>query len=655
MSRKTTADTLMQRMQDLESELADLKRVTSSIHSSHIYKDEISSIYHDQLLNFISDGITVLDQSGIILYVNKPAETTFNFAAAELIGKRISDFVVSVGKDTAYLQSICKSFKHHPPKTGEYLIHLANRKQLTVHLKFALRRDPLSSAKHLWIIHRDLTKEKQLKDELNRYKERLENLTQNLPDLILNVDLNGTILFINPDHKRKNINEVVGTSIYDHMLPEDHEQTRTKIKKVFDTGKEEISDCSWIGSDSIVRWYTTRITPIKHDNQVIAAALNARDNSEKKKTEEELKNLQNMLDSVLRPIPGTLVILDKKNNVMASNWQGFKKQHSSSQNEKHKCQDLCFQNDFSKNDCHAKKVFETGKPVKVEVFNATDNGYKEIRAYPVLNDLGSVRYVVEHIQDITQRKKSEEKVGTTTPKTEAAQRLNNEFLSKISHELKTPMIGILGFSKLGIERYKKVTKEKLKGYFKTILESGEKLQTLLNNLVDLSQLEMGDTQYDYQNEKLSMVTTIILNEMFTVLNKNRIKVDFQKPDFSDHVIIDVDRIGKVVRNLVTNAVKFSKPDSTIKIEINEINDQIQFAVTDTGKGIPHDELTIIFDKFGQNDHNRSNDRGLGLAISKKIITDHKGKIWAENHPSEGSVFLFNLPKSAVNKSIKGRP
>ena len=152
------------------------------------------------------------------------------------------------------------------------------------------------------------------------------------------------------------------------------------------------------------------------------------------------------------------------------------------------------------------------------------------------------------------------------------------------------MIGILGFSKLGVERYKKVTKEKLKSYFTTILESGEKLQILLNNLVDLSQLEVGKIDYDLQNEKLSMVTTIILNEMFTLLNERRIKVDFQKPDFSDHVLVDVDRIGKVIRNLITNAIKFSKPGTSIKLKISRQKDQILFSVIDTGDGIPENEI-----------------------------------------------------------------
>jgi signal transduction histidine kinase len=373
--------------------------------------------------------------------------------------------------------------------------------------------------------------------------------------------------------------------------------------------------------------------------------LNARDNSEKKETEEELKHSQKLLDSVLQSIPGTLVVLDKKLNILASNWHGIKKFKPSSSNEKSKCYQLYWHRNTPCDECHARKVFLSGKPVKVEMFTKKDNGYKEIRAYPVMSDVGTVRYVIEHIQDITLRKKSEEKMMLAKLKTEATNQLKTDFLSKINHELKTPMIGILGFSKLGIERHKTVTKEKLKNYFSTILESGEKLQILLNDLVDISQLEVGKMEYDFQKEPLSMVTTIILNEMFTMLKECKITVDYKKLGFCDHVEVDVDRIGKVIRNLVTNAIKFSRPDSTIKIRISDTNNQVQFSVTDTGERIPEAEMDQIFEKFSQNSRTKSSSGGreLGLVISKKIIIDHKGRIWAENGPTEGTVFKFTLP------------
>ncbi|MCG8334687.1 MAG: PAS domain S-box protein [Proteobacteria bacterium] len=648
MPRKTNTDRLIQRMRDLENELANLKRVTSNIHSSYLYNEEIGFFNHDPLLDLISDGITVLDQSGIILYVNDSAAIIFDHPSEELVGKAIVDYVSSVGADTEFLDSLYKSFEEEPPKSGEYIVNFSDHRKAMVHLTFTMKNDPLSGANHLWIITRDLTKEKQLEDELKSSRERLDRLIENLPDLVVNVDLNGCILFINPQTKQEETDEIIGTSIYDYILPEDHERIREKMALVFDSGEEAIYDSSWISSDGIVRWFTTRAIPIKHDSQVIAATLTARDSSDKKKTEEELKNSQNMLESVLQSIPGTLVVLDKKYNILASNWHGLKKHQSKHPDAKNKCHELYWHRDKPCKECYARKVFESGKPIRTEIFNKNDNGYKEIRVYPVLNDLGAVRYVIEHIQDITQRKQSEEKMLIAKLKTEAAQQLKTDFLSKVSHELKTPMIGILGFSKLGVERYKKVTKEKLKSYFTTILESGEKLQILLNNLVDLSQLEVGNIDYDFQNEKLSMVTTIILNEMFTLLNENRIAVDFHKPDFSDLVHIDVDRIGKVIRNLITNAVKFSKPDTSITLDISRHKDQILFSVVDTGDGIPENELELIFEKFIQSSRTKSNSdgRGLGLAISKQIVTDHKGEIWAENHPKGGSAFKFVLPVSS---------
>ncbi len=646
MTEKIASDHLQTRIFELEKELETLREKHNRIQSSSIFrKAEIQKVEED-LLDSLSNGFIILNEDCKILFVNKAAEALYGDAKQGIVGEKISKLLVEVEDQPDFEEILRKSFGGELPALGKRRVKLSNDNEVYLDFSFSINDNPLNKSRQLII---QLTDDQRAIEEFQTPKAQINPPDENDPDIILNVDHNGTILFVNPSSKNLNPAEAAGKTIYDYVLPENHQIIRERIKTTFQTAEESQYDLAGIGSDGILRWYSTRIFPIKHDDEVIAVTLGLRDNSEKKETEEELKRSQSFLDTVFDSIPGTVVILDRKMNIVTCNWHGSGKLKLETGDEKKKCYELYWNRAEPCDNCHARKVFETGEPVIVELFNKFENLHKEIRAFPVLNDVGVVRYVIEHVQDITRHKENEEQLKLATQKTRAAQRIKADFLSKIGHELKTPMIGILGFAKLGMERYKKNNKEKLKSYFSTIYESALKLQVLLNNLLDLSQLEVRNMGYDFQTEKLSMVTTIILNDMFVMLKDNNIKLKFNKPDFSDHVKMDVDKIGKVIKNLMLNAIKYSKSGSKIKVEILEEEEEfIKFAVSDTGNGIPENELDMIFEKFQQGSENEKNSggTGLGLAISKKIIDDHDGKIWAENNARGGSTFRFLLPKKS---------
>ncbi|MBU2515112.1 PAS domain S-box protein [bacterium] len=653
MTEKPAAEDLRIRILELESELKILREKHNSIQASSIFRTPEIKQIEENLLDSLTSGFTILDENCKILFINKTAEKLFGISKREIIGQNISKLIVKVEGQPDFEKSLRKAFWGDLPIFGKSRIKLFNDNELYLDLSFTININPINESRQLIIQQREFSDDQIAVEELQRCKDQLNSPIGNDPDIILNVDHDGTILFINHTSKNLNPEEAIGKPIYNYALPKDHQMIRDQIRTTFQTGKEGCYESAGIGSDGIVRWYSTRIIPIKHDDEVIAVTLGLHDNSEKKEAEEELKKSQTLLNTVFDSIPGTVMVLDRKMNIIASNWRGMEKLEAINPDENVKCHELYWQRDEPCVDCHLKKVFETGKPLTTELFNKCNNAHKQIRAYPVLNDLGIVRYVIKHVEDITLHKENEEKLKVAIQKGQAAQRIKADFLSKIGHELKTPMIGILGFAKLGMERYKKNNKEKLKSYFSTIYESALKLQVLLNNLLDLSQLEVKNMGYDFQTEKLSMVTTIILNDMFVMLKDNNIKLKYNKPDFSDHVKMDVDQIGKVIKNLMLNAIKYSKSGSQIKVEILEEDKYVQFAISDSGNGIPENELDMIFKKFKQGSENEKNSggTGLGLAISKKIITDHKGVIWAENNTKGGSTFKFLLPKESEVETL----
>ncbi len=229
---------------------------------------------------------------------------------------------------------------------------------------------------------------------------------------------------------------------------------------------------------------------------------------------------------------------------------------------------------------------------------------------------------------------------------EAANAAKSEFLANMSHELRTPMQGILGFSKLGFDKYGIISAEKVKGFFNEINTSGQRLLHLLNDLLDLSRLESRKEQYDFEKTDLSPLVTIILNELQVLIEEKGIIIEFRKPAFSEEVLADREKILQVLRNLISNAIKFCTESGKIKIEIARQDDRMKLSVIDNGIGIPEKELDMVFDKFIQSSRSKSaaGGTGLGLAISKSIVVAHRGRIWAENNPEGGAIFSFVLPQ-----------
>ena len=229
---------------------------------------------------------------------------------------------------------------------------------------------------------------------------------------------------------------------------------------------------------------------------------------------------------------------------------------------------------------------------------------------------------------------------------EEANKSKSDFLANISHELRTPMQGILGFSDLGIKRLGLVSKDKLKNYFTEIGNSGSRLLSLINNLLDLTKLDAGKEDYDFTQENLSNLVKIIINEFIPLAEDKSITIEFQNPELNALAEVDAEKVLQVLRNLVSNAVKFSGPQSTIDIKITDQNADVCLSITDHGVGVPANERDEIFEKFAQSSRTKSHagGTGLGLAICRHIVDDHGGKIWVEDNPSGGAVFKFTLPK-----------
>ncbi|MBL8482592.1 MAG: GAF domain-containing protein [Rhodocyclaceae bacterium] len=234
---------------------------------------------------------------------------------------------------------------------------------------------------------------------------------------------------------------------------------------------------------------------------------------------------------------------------------------------------------------------------------------------------------------------------------EAANKSKSAFLANMSHELRTPMHAILSFAKFGENGTERLPSAKLKEYFLRVRQSGERLLTLLNDLLDLSRMEAGAMPMQFSPHALEEVAREVASELSAIFAVRRLRLVVECEPGLPRLNMDAYRMAQVVRNLLSNAVKFSPEGGTVSVLIgSDAGDKgLVMRVLDEGVGIPENELEAIFDKFVQSSktHSGAGGTGLGLAICREILNAHGATVMASNRPGGGAQFTVHIPYDRV--------
>lgn len=232
---------------------------------------------------------------------------------------------------------------------------------------------------------------------------------------------------------------------------------------------------------------------------------------------------------------------------------------------------------------------------------------------------------------------------------EAADKLKSEFVATVSHEFKTPLTSMrMAVEMLSDKSFNSNLTENQNECIKIIKEDNQRLNVLINDLLDLSRIESGKVIMDIKENSVSEIVESSLNGLKKMFESRNVICETEGLEKNYKVNADFNRIIWVMTNLLTNAVKYSSKERQlhIKIRVSETEDKkILFAVEDNGIGIPQEFLEKIFNKFIRvtvSEEGEVTGTGLGLSICRGIIENHGGKIWAESEFGKGSVFYFKL-------------
>jgi two-component system phosphate regulon sensor histidine kinase PhoR len=285
--------------------------------------------------------------------------------------------------------------------------------------------------------------------------------------------------------------------------------------------------------------------------------------------------------------------------------------------------------------CHlVAEVFRTEQKVSKQILVPLfiERRYFVVYGVPIIGSTNVWKGVLLVFHDITELKKLEQ--------------IRKDFVANVSHELKTPVTSIKGFTETLMDGAMN-NQETLEAFLSIILKESDRLQSLISDLLELSKIEQQGFRLNLQEFDLHS----LLEEVITILTgkaaAKNIHLDFYCE--LDHVLIegDMDRLKQVFINLIGNAITYTPPEGDVKIILQEHGEHVRIHVLDSGVGIEKDEIPRIFERFYRVDRARSRNSGgtgLGLAIVKHLVEAHHGKINVKSDLGKGSEFIIELHK-----------
>ncbi len=357
--------------------------------------------------------------------------------------------------------------------------------------------------------------------------------------------------------------------------------------------------------------------------------------SELNATNEEVTITRDYADAIIRTVRGPLLVLNQDLRIISANeafYNAFKVAPDNTENR------LLY--DLGNRQWNIPKLrvlLEEILPEKntIEDF-VVEHDFKDIGQKTVLLNARTLRQgpdktslILLAIEDITERKQLEQQ--------------KDEFISIASHELKTPITSVKAYTQILGQRFRKIGDTKSVELAEKMDLQLDKLTSLIGDLLDVTKIEAGRIQFNETLFDFNELVESTVEELQRSTKKHSISIELQVPIkvYGDH-----DRLGQVITNFITNAIKYSPQADSIIVRTSIDKEKVTLAVQDFGLGLSKDDKERVFERFYRvsgSDQNTYPGLGLGLYISSEIINRHNGRIWVESKKSIGSTFCFSLP------------
>jgi len=512
---------------------------------------------------------------------------------------------------------------------------------------------------------------------LRQSKERWRSLVRNIPDIILVVARDGTILAVNRSVSGGIVEEAIGKSVYDNVAPEHRDMIRKSLERVFQTGKPDTYEILGVGPHGLnTTWYETRVVPNERDRQVVAVTLISRDITERKRAKERAREdgerfrrlVEDLHNIVYRyrfaPISGFEYISPAVKNIIGYTPEELYADPDLGSK-------LVYPDDQHLPEVVGKNDTTQGPPFILRWVRKDGTIiWTEQQNVPIYDEAGNLVAVEGIARDITERKGPEEGIERALAELARSNVELEQLASVTSHELEEPLRMVARYVYLLSRRYKGTLDSNADTFIGHILDGTTRMQGVVNDLLAYSRvgsegrnfaptnckavfdraianlreaIEGSDAEVSHGALPTVMADELQLIQVFQNLIDNAIKFHGEE---SPGVHVSAERIEESkIRNL-QSAIR--DPQSLRRVGPSGPEAEIQkgwlFSVQDNGIGIDpehYERIFIIFERL----HSEADypGTGIGLSICKKIVERHGGHIWVDSEPGKGSTFYFTVP------------
>jgi PAS domain S-box-containing protein len=610
------------------------------VHNLDTQQFDISSVL-SAIIESSDDAIISKKIDGTIISWNEAAEKIFGYTAAEAINNNISMIIPAELMDEER-QIINKVKRGERIKHYETLSKTKDGSKISIDLSISPIRDGNGNVIAFYRIVRDITEQKLM----NEKQAILSSIVNSSGDAIISKTLDGTITSWNLAAQKMfgyTETELLGRNISIIVPPARLEEESMILERIRQDIKVDNFATVRLTKNKKKVNISLTVSPIKDkEGNIIGASKIARDITAQKIAEEKQARLAAIVSSSDDAIISkTLFGIITSWNEAATEMFGYKEAEVIGKHIS-----IIIPPERMDEEAMIIENIRSGKKIShFETVRVAKDGRKmhiSLTVSPIRNKNGKIIGASKIARDITSKIEAEEQRLLYTEKLQQIDKYKDNFMVMASHELKTPLTIIK--ANLDI-LFLKMKRDNNSPFVQKSLKQVDKLYHLINDLLDVSKIEAGKLELNLQDFDINL----LLKEMIENIQPTTpIRICFNPYNEMLMAYGDVDRIGRVIINLLGNAVKYAPASREIKVDAFKSEDAIIVSVKDEGIGIPTAELQNIFSRFyrvsGVN--TTFTGSGVGLYISSEIIKRHGGKIWAESEPNKGSIFYFSIAPSS---------
>ncbi len=611
-------------------------------------EEKYSNLFHHS-----NDAIFLHDLEGNIIDANQKVLEQFGYTRSEIIRIKIQELhpIEELESSKRAFEEISKkgvirfeiSFKK---KNGEIFLAEVSSSLFNIGGKKVIQG-----------IVRDISERKLAEQKLKDSEEIHRNMINNLDLGFYQLSWDGILLNHNPAFSKilgfDPSENLINKNVHDFwQKPEERITYLDELKKLGNV-KNYLVHAKKKNGEQIVLHLNSHILEKRKGNPNIIQGL-ITDITEKFKLEQKLKESEERYRNLFESMPFSIALLDQKGRVVYCNPATEKLLGYS-------MEDLIGEEFRNLSIIHPqylplimkrfKKVIkgENLSPIEIQMYKKNGN-LTWINYQTSLVNIGNESLLQAIINDISEKKKAELLIIEEVKKLKELDQIRKDLISRVSHELKTPLVSVCGGSEVLLQLYKPNLDADVLELLELIEKGGKRLKYLVDNLLDITRIEYNKLKLNKELNDLSKIIKDCTKELLYLARVRELDLDLKLVD-NLYLEIDKIRLEQVIINLLSNAIKNTPPKGKVEILLQKKEDWAEISVIDTGIGLTKGEMDILFTRFGKIERYGEGleyidiqGSGLGLYISKEIVDLHGGQIRAESAGrNKGSIFIVKLP------------